>query len=321
MYSSAPLPFAAQLSGPPRHMLSVDVEDYFHVNAFAGQITSDHWPSFESRVVTNTDRLLDMFAEYQTHATFFMLGWVAERHPGLVRRIVRDGHEIASHSYWHRLVYSLTPDSFREDLRRARGVIEDTSGVRVRGFRAPSWSITLDSLWALDVLIEEGYEYDASVFPIHHDVYGIPSAPRVPHVITRPAGSIIEVPGTAGRWTSFTLPIGGGYFRLLPYQTTRRAIGRYSRVEGYPAMFYLHPWEIDAAQPRIAAKLTSRMRHYANLDGTEGRLRRLLQDFTWGPVAATLFPGATAVAPAPAVSPLGSPAFAAAEGPHDHRRV
>ena len=321
MYSSAPLPFAAQLSGPSRHMLSVDVEDYFHVNAFAGRITPEHWTSFESRVVANTERLLDLFAEHNTLGTFFMLGWVAERHPALVQRIVREGHEIASHSYWHRLVYSLTPDTFRDDLRRSRDVIEAASGVRVRGFRAPSWSITLEAQWAFDVLIEEGFEYDASVFPIRHDVYGIPSAPRVPHVITRPSGSIIEVPGTAGRWTSFTVPIGGGYFRLLPYRTTRLAIARYSRVEGYPAMFYLHPWEIDAAQPRIAANFTSRIRHYTNLVNTEGRLRRLLQDFSWGPVASTLFPRAPGVAPAAAVSPFASPAFASAEGPHDHRRV
>lgn len=322
MYAFTPLPPVADPSGPSTHMLSVDVEDYFHVNAFAGRVTPEQWPSFESRVVGNTSRLLDLFAEHGVHATFFVLGWVAERYPALIQRIASEGHEIASHSYWHRLVYTLTPETFREDLRRASDVIEAACGVRVRGFRAPSYSITLDSLWALDVLVEEGYEYDASIFPIRHDVYGIPGAPRVPHVIARPAGSILEVPGTAARWTAGTVPIGGGYFRLLPYPTTKRAVARYSRTEGHPAMFYLHPWEIDAAQPRIAAKLTSRIRHYTNLDTTEARLRRLLHDFHWGPVMATLRPATRGVAATPAaVPPFADPAIAAAEGRHDHRRV
>ena len=322
VYPFALLPTEPAAAAPTVHMMSVDVEDYFHVNAFAGRITPDQWPSFESRVLSNTSRLLDLFAEHGVHSTFFVLGWVAERQPALVQRIAREGHELASHSHWHRLVYSLTPETFREDLRRARGVIEDAAGVRVRGFRAPSWSITLDALWAFDVLIDEGYDYDASVFPIRHDVYGIPGAPRVPHLITREGGTILELPGAAARWRSLTVPIGGGYFRLLPYETTRRAIVRYGRTERQPAMFYLHPWEIDAGQPRIEAKLTSRIRHYTNLDTTEARMRRLLSDFRWDTIASTVLLGAPRPAAAPASWPsLTTPAPAVAEGAHDHRRV
>jgi polysaccharide deacetylase family protein (PEP-CTERM system associated) len=274
--------------------MTIDVEDYFHVNAFAGIVSPDDWPTHESRVVRNTERLLDLFAQYGARGTFFVLGWVAERHPDLVARIAREGHELASHSYWHRLVYNLTPDQLREDLRRARGVIEDASGVRVRGFRAPSWSIVERSLWALDVLIEEGYEYDASVFPVHHDVYGIPYAPRRPHVIERAGGQIIELPGCTASVGSAKVPIGGGYFRLVPYVVTAWAIRRYAETEGQPAIFYLHPWEIDPDHPRLAASLKSRLRHYNQLGRTEPRLRRLLTDFSWDTVSRTLLGAPTA---------------------------
>jgi polysaccharide deacetylase family protein (PEP-CTERM system associated) len=269
-------------------MMTVDVEDYFHVSAFAGVVSREQWPALESRVVANTDRLLDLFAEHGVKATFFVLGWVAERHPGLLRRIAREGHELASHSYWHRLVYDLTPEDFRDDLRRAREVIESAAGVTVRGFRAPSYSIVERSLWALDVLAEEGYVYDASIFPVRHDVYGIPDAPRVPHVIQRAAGQLLELPGSAARLAGAPVPIGGGYFRLLPYAATRWAIKRYVATEGRPAMFYLHPWEIDPDQPRLQAPLKSRLRHYNHLAQAESRLRRLLRDFAWNSVEATL---------------------------------
>ncbi len=321
IYPFAPVASVAAPGMPDVHMMSIDVEDYFHVNAFADRISPDQWPSFESRVVSNTSRLLDLFAEHGVHSTFFVLGWVAERYPALIRRIAAEGHEIGSHSHWHRLVYSLTPAAFREDLRRARDVIESATGVRVRGYRAPSYSITRDALWALDVLIEEGYDYDASIFPIRHDVYGIPDAPRVPHRITREHGTILELPGTAARWTSLAVPIGGGYFRLLPYETTRRAIGRYARTQRQPAMFYLHPWEIDAGQPRIGVKLTSRIRHYTNLDSTEARLRRLLTDFRWDTIAAVVLDGERHAAAGTVRPPsLAAPA-PIAEGTHDHRRM
>jgi polysaccharide deacetylase family protein (PEP-CTERM system associated) len=275
--------------------MSVDVEDYFQVSGFEHLVARDRWPEYESRVVSNTDRLLDLFAEARVEATFFVLGWVAERHKDLVARIARAGHPIASHSYWHRLVYDLTPAEFRDDLRRAKDILEAAAGARVRGFRAPSYSITERSLWALDVLIAEGYEYDASIFPIRHDRYGIPDAPRRPHVITREHGSILEVPSTAGRVATVAVPVGGGFFRLFPYAVTRWAIDNVNREAGQPAaMFYIHPWEIDPDQPRIQVSLPKRFRHYNNLDETEARLRRLLSDFRWGSIESVILGGAGA---------------------------
>jgi polysaccharide deacetylase family protein (PEP-CTERM system associated) len=267
-----------------RNVMTVDVEDYFQVSAFEHLVTRDRWPDYESRVVANTERMLDLFAETGIEATFFVLGWVAERHPSLVARIARAGHYIASHSYWHRLVYDLTPQEFREDLRRARDILESAAGAPVRGFRAPSYSVTKRSLWALDVLIEEGYAYDASIFPIRHDRYGIPDAPRQPHRISRGAGSLLEVPSTAGRLGSLALPIGGGFFRLFPYAVTRWAINQINEQTGQPAIFYIHPWEIDPDQPRLAASLPTRLRHYNHLGATEERLRRLLRDFEFGSI-------------------------------------
>jgi polysaccharide deacetylase family protein (PEP-CTERM system associated) len=288
------------------NVMSVDVEDYFHVSAFEGVALRAEWSSYESRVVANTDRLLDLLAMSGARATFFVLGWVAERHPRLVRRIAAEGHELASHSYWHRLVYTLAPDEFREDLRRARGVIEDAAGVHVRGYRAPSYSITARSLWAFDVLIEEGYEYDASVFPIRHDRYGIPTAPRAPYVVTRPGGSILEVPGTTGLFGSIRLPIGGGYFRLMPYPYTRWVMRQLNTIEQRPAVFYLHPWEIDPAQPRIAASTVSRWRHYNKLHRTEDRLRQLLADFRFDTIEAVLLRPSGERAPAALTPSLAS---------------
>ena len=265
--------------------MTVDVEDYFQVSGFDAVVSRASWDSRESRVVRNTERLLDLFAESQVTATFFVLGWVAERFPALVRRIVGGGHEVASHGYEHRLVYSQTSRQFRDDLRRARLALEQAGGCPVLGYRAPSFSIVRDSLWAIDVLIEEGYVYDASIYPIRHDRYGIPGWPRSVHRIDRPGGTIWELPGSTLRVAATNLPIGGGgYFRLLPYGWTRHGFRRLNAA-GLPAIFYLHPWEIDPEQPRIPANRLSSFRHYRNLARTEDRLRRLLQEFSFGRVS------------------------------------
>jgi len=271
------------------NVMTVDVEDYFHVSAFEGFIRRDQWDSFESRVTRNTERLLEIFAETRTLGTFFVLGWVAERYPNLVRRIASAGHEIASHSYFHRLVYSQTPEEFREDLTRAKKAIEDAAGVAVRGYRAPSYSITRRSLWALDILLEEGYQYDASIFPIYHDRYGIPDAPRHAYQVTGKHGALWELPGSTTQMAGRNLPIaGGGYFRLLPYAWTRYGIRTVNLREHKAVIFYLHPWEIDPDQPRLRASALSRLRHYRNLTETEPRLRRLLAEFRFDTVGSLL---------------------------------
>ena len=283
--------------------MSVDVEDYFHVSVFDGIVPRSTWDEMESRVCANTERLLAIFDEYHVKSTFFVLGWVAERHPSLVRRIAELGHEIASHGYAHRLIYDQTPAAFRDDVRRAKQLLEQAGGCRVDGYRAPSYSITPRSLWALDVLIEEGYRYDASIFPIRHDRYGIPVSPREPFAIERESGTLMEVPGSTVRVGPLNLPVaGGGYFRILPYGWTHWGIARLNATEKQPAVFYLHPWEIDAEQPRLSAGWLGRFRHYRNLDRTESRLRALLEDFSFDTVASLLRPRA-AVAPAARLSP------------------
>lgn len=272
--------------------LTVDVEDYFQVSAFEARIERRQWAGFESRVVANTERLLDLFARKDVRATFFVLGWVADRFPALIRAIAGQGHEVASHGYDHRLVYSMEPAQFRDDLRRAKGSIEAAAGVSVCGYRAPSYSVTPRSLWALDILIDEGYHYDSSIYPIHHDRYGMPQWCRHIHRIQRPGGTLWELPGSTIRVLGTNLPIGGGgYFRLLPYVWTQRGIRHVNRVEKEPAIFYLHPWEIDADQPRLSGSLGARVRHYRNLHKTIARLERLLGEFRFGPakdVLATL---------------------------------
>lgn len=269
--------------------MTVDVEDYFHVSAFADVVSPGAWDSFESRVCRNTDRLLDIFARADVRATFFVLGWAAERYPDLVRRIRDAGHELASHSYDHGLVYDRSPDAFRADLRRAKGAIEDAAGVAVHGYRAPSYSVVERSLWALDILIDEGYTYDSSIYPIRHDRYGIPAWPRHIHRVERPGGGLWELPGSTVRHAGMNWPMGGGgYFRLLPYAWTRMGIRRLNEHEGRPAIFYLHPWEIDPDQPKLNAGRLSRFRHYRNLDQTEARLTRLLGDFRFGTVSQVL---------------------------------
>ena len=268
---------------PIVNAMTIDVEDYFHVSVFDGLLPRSQWSTLESRVSRNTDRLLAIFAEYEVSATFFVLGMVAERFPDLVRRIVSGGHEIASHGYAHRLIYDQTPAAFREDVRRAKGLLEDSSGRTVSGYRAPSYSITPRSLWALDVLLEEGYRYDSSIFPIRHDRYGIPVSRREPYPIVRKVGTLIEVPVSTARIGPVNLPIsGGGYFRILPYAWTRWGIARVNRKEQRPTVFYLHPWEIDPEQPRLDVGRLGRFRHYRHLDQTEARLRALLSDFRFG---------------------------------------
>jgi len=289
---------------PIVNAMTVDVEEHFQVSAFEGVIPRNQWKTLDSRVCANTERLLRIFGDYEISATFFVLGCVAERLPQLVRRIASLGHEVASHGYGHRLIYDQTPRTFRDDIRRAKAVIESASGAPVLGYRAPSYSITPRSLWALDILIEEGYQYDTSIFPIHHDRYGIPVSPRHAYVIHRPAGVLVEAPASTTAVGPLNLPIGGGgYFRILPYSWTRWGIGRVNRLEHRPAIFYLHPWEIDPDQPRFQAGFLSRFRHYRNLHRTEARLRRLLADFRFGPMKSVL-----STAPVPEAT--GQPALA-----------
>lgn len=270
---------------PIVNAMSVDVEDYFQVSAFDGVVSRGLWDQFESRVVANTHRMLELFDRTGTMSTFFVLGWVAERYPSLIREIVAAGHELASHGFHHQLAYLLTPQQFREDVRSAKRTLEAVSGQSVLGYRAPSYSIIRSNLWALDVLIEEGYVYDASIFPIRHDRYGIPDAKRHAHVLTRQAGALLEFPPSTVRFGGVNLPMGGGgYFRLLPYQWTTWGIRRVNG-EGKPAMFYVHPWEIDPQQPRLQVGALTRMRHYGGLATTAERLTRLLKEFQFGPVA------------------------------------
>jgi polysaccharide deacetylase family protein (PEP-CTERM system associated) len=262
----------------PRDVLSVDVEDYYHVEAFADRVSARSWPGFPPRVRENTERVLQILEENRCRATFFVLGWVAERNPELIRRIVEAGHEVACHSYSHRPISSLTPDEFRQDLRRAREVIEDAAGVQVLGYRAPTFSIGRNNVWALEVLSEEGFLYDSSIFPIRHDLYGFPEAPRFPYALDlKSKRRLFEIPMTTVRIGRINCPVGGGgYLRLLPMPYTRWAIRQVHQNENQPFILYFHPWELDPAQPRIAGKWKSRLRHYAGLTRMEGRLRELL---------------------------------------------
>jgi polysaccharide deacetylase family protein (PEP-CTERM system associated) len=260
------------------NIISVDVEDYFQVEAFTDIVDRSKWGEYSSRVETNTRRILDLLDECQAPATFFILGWVAERYPGLVREIVARGHEPACHSYWHRLVYQLSPEEFRADTIRAKAVIEQAAGTQVRGYRAPSYSITARSLWALEILAEIGFAYDSSVFPIRHDLYGIPAAPRYPFRYATPSGDLAEYPITTFRLLGkMNLPVGGGgYLRIFPFWYTAFGFRRALRAN-LPLIVYVHPWEIDPEQPRLAGSITSRLRHYTNLESTGRRLRDLLR--------------------------------------------
>jgi len=266
--------------------LTVDVEDYFHVAALAPSISPDSWISRESRVVGNTQKLLSIFEQFDVRGTFFVLGWVAERYPQLVSDIAARGHEIACHGFSHRLVYEQSPEEFYAETLRSKTLLEDITGSPVIGYRAASYSIVRKSLWALNILVELGFVYDSSIFPVRHDRYGIPNAERVPHRMSTPNGaSIVEWPLATAKILGFRLPVaGGGYFRLLPYWLSRWGLDSINRSELQPFIFYLHPWEIDPAQPRVAASLLSRFRHYTNLGKCEERLKRLLDDFRFGTV-------------------------------------
>jgi len=261
-----------------RSIMSVDVEDYFHVEAFAGVVDRANWSAYPCRVERNTERVLDLLDDCRTNATFFILGWVAERYPKLVRRIVERGHEPACHSYWHRLIFKLTPEEFREDTLRAKNAIEQAAGAAVEGYRAPSFSITKQSTWAWDVLAELGFRYDSSVFPVKHDIYGFREASRAPWTVDTPHAALVEFPMTTFRLgLGPNLPAaGGGYLRLLPFLYTYAGVRR-AWGEGLPVISYVHPWEFDPEQPRLSAPLKSRVRHYTNLSRTEHRLRRLLE--------------------------------------------
>lgn len=278
---------AAKEPGAPgfRNVLTVDVEDYFHPNSMDAVIAPSSWDGLPGRVEHNTHRLLDLLSEHDVRATFFVLGWVAERLPQLVAEIARRGHEVACHGYAHRLVYRLGPERFRDDVSRGKRVLEDCLGARVAGFRAASYSIVETTLWALDILIEEGFDYDSSIFPVRHDIYGVPGFHRFAVRLRRPAGEIVEIPPSTVRVLGRNWPVaGGGYFRILPYWVTRRAVRRINRRDRAPAIVYVHPWELDADQPRLHAGARSRFRHYTNLRHTEARLRRLLREFSFAPI-------------------------------------
>ena len=270
-----------------RNALSVDVEDWFQVGAFERTIRRDDWASLTHRVERNTDAVLALFAEAGVHATFFTLGWVAERYPALMRRIVEAGHEVASHGYDHARIFSLTAEEFRADLRRSRALLEDASGQAVVGYRAPSFSIDARTPWAHAVLAEEGYHYSSSVAPIRHDHYGWPQAPRFAWKPVE-GSPLVELPVTTAVFAGRRLAAGGGgFFRLLPYGFSRWAIEQVNGRDQQPAIIYFHPWEIDPDQPRVAgAPLRSRLRHYSNLSVMAKKLRRLTRDFQWGRVDA-----------------------------------
>ena len=266
---------------PIINALTIDVEDYFQVSAFAPHIQRTEWDARECRIERNMDRILALLAERGICATFFTLGWIAERYPTLVRRIVAGGHELASHGYGHERVSDLSPQAFFQDIHRAKTLLQDIAGVAVQGYRAPSFSIGPDNLWALDVLQRAGYRYSSSIYPVAHDHYGSPDAPRFAHQIR---AGLIEVPPTTVRLFQRNFPAsGGGYFRFFPYALSRWMLRRVHHQDQSPAVFYFHPWEIDAEQPRVPGLgFKTRFRHYVNVGRMEQRLRCLLQDFHWG---------------------------------------
>ncbi len=273
----------ARPSGP-LNAFTVDVEDYYHVAALSSAIPRETWSGRESRVEANTERLLEILGERDIRATFFVLGWVAEHTPALVRRIAAAGHEVACHGYSHKLVYTQTPAEFRAETVRAKSCLEDTIGHSVLGYRAASFSVTRQSLWALDVLIDLGFRYDSSIFPIHHDLYGIPGSTPEPHRVAAPSGrTLAEFPMSAASFLGLQVPVsGGGYFRILPYWLTRAGLKQINEQRQRPFAFYLHPWELDPGQPRIKVGAFSRFRHYTNLSRCEARLRRVLGEFAFG---------------------------------------
>jgi polysaccharide deacetylase family protein (PEP-CTERM system associated) len=294
------------------HAFTVDVEDYFHVEAFANCIDRESWNTAEYRCERNVARILEMLAARDVRGTFFVLGWVAERSPRLVREIAGAGHEIACHGHSHQLVYRQTREQFTNETRHAKELLEDLSGKPVLGYRAASFSITQASMWALDVLIDLGFTYDSSVFPVgHHDNYGIAGAPRGLCRLRAPSGRFLtEAPLSVANAFGLPIPVaGGGYFRLFPYWFSRAAMRQIEREEGRSVIFYVHPWEIDTEQPRVEARLLSRFRHYNNIEKCESRLQRLLADFRFGSLSNVLQAQGmlqTHRAPAPVMAPAAA---------------
>ncbi len=274
----------ARAAEPQTNALTVDVEDYFHAEAFAHLVRRDQWPEFETRIEAGMMRVLAMLEQTAVQATCFVLGWVADRHPDLVRRISDSGHEIACHGYGHKMIGAIEREAFRQDIHRAKAVLEDISGASVTGYRAPTFSVMSDTLWAIDVLAEEGFLYDSSIFPIRHDRYGIPHAYRFPHRIETDAGhSLAEFPLSTVRILGQNLPVaGGGYLRLLPAGIISRAIASINR-HGHPAIVYFHPWELDPDQPRLGLKGISKFRHYVNTKNMQAKLERLLRAHRFAP--------------------------------------
>lgn len=275
---------------PLKHCLSFDVEEHFQVSAFESSMRRRHWDVYESRVERNTFKILNVLARHETRATFFILGWVAERFPQLVKQISSAGHEIASHGYQHELITAQTPASFRDDVRKAKSILEQIISGPVYGYRAPSFSITKETIWATSILVEEGYLYDSSIFPILHDRYGIPGASPHVHQLKTESGMLWEVPPSVAQLAGLSVPVaGGGYLRLYPYFLLRMLLRRIASAD-VPLVMYLHPWELDPEQPRMEGPLISRIRHYQNLSKTEKRLNKLLDDFGFAPICTAIAP-------------------------------
>jgi polysaccharide deacetylase family protein (PEP-CTERM system associated) len=273
---------SGSIQQPMLNALSVDVEDYFHVEAFAGTVAQESWDRYSPRVDQNVDRILEIFARYSTKATFFMLGWVAQKFPGMVRKISDAGHEIGCHGYSHQHLLRQTPHQFQLDIRTARQRLMDEIQMPIQSYRAPSFSIVHQTLWALDLLAEEGFRIDSSIFPIKHDLYGLPGSPRFPHW----EKSIFEFPPSTIKYAKICMGVGGGgYLRHFPYRVTRWAISRINADELQPAMVYFHPWELDPDQPRIPAPLLSKLRHYSNLESMKEKVISLLKDFQFSTVS------------------------------------
>jgi len=264
------------------HAMTCDVEDYFQVSAFDGIVPRSRWTDVECRIPRNIDTILQLFSDNGTKGTFFTLGWVAEHYPEVIRRIVDEGHELASHGMCHARVWSQEPQEFREDAGRAREILQSVGGVPVTGYRAASWSIDERTPWAHEILGEIGYKYSSSVYPISHDHYGVPDAPRQPHVVD--GSGVLEIPPTTAQVLGRNIPVaGGGYFRLFPLRLSKHFINRHQNTEPYSYVFYFHPWELDPDQPRFdEAPLKARFRHYLNLDKFESRLNSLLRTYQWG---------------------------------------
>ena len=267
-----------------QNYLTVDVEDYYQVSAFEPIVGLTKWDQYPSRVVNNTRTIIQVLDRHDVKATFFVLGWIGEKNPELVREIIEGGHDIGCHSYQHRLIYTLSPNEFREDTRRAKDVLEQITGKSVLGYRAPSYSITSQSLWAYGILEELGFEFSSSVFPIYHDRYGIPDAPRFKYRV--PGHDIVEYPISTARFLGRNIPVsGGGYFRIFPFQFIKMALSKINKRENQPFVFFIHPWETDPEQPEMkAASPLSKFRHYTNLSKTKGRFEKLLNDFQFIPI-------------------------------------